>query len=113
MDTFGRLPNELNKHISSLYHAPIQLKWVHIKDETPVNNFEHQIVAWSLKLQKLVFCTSSYTYYEHTNKGIKTDMRYDAWCENNVKFEWWAPFNVQNYIHLLVEKPPLLTTLQT
>jgi hypothetical protein len=99
MDNFGRLPNELIEYIATLYHAPIAVKWYHVKDRDPRKEYINTIVAWSTEQQKIVFCARN-------QNGFGPSF-FNAWDENGVKFEWWAEFEMHNYIHLLVDKPPL------
>lgn len=100
MDSFGRLPNELIEYIATLYHTPIKVQWYHVKNRDLRKEYIPTIIAWSIKHQKILFCQRCGTREYPCYKSF-----YKHECE--VQFDWWAPFQVNDYINLLVDKPPL------
>jgi hypothetical protein len=83
----------------------VKLEWINKTKENPLKCIHYGgIVIYHNKLNKIIYCTPKYTYFENSNK-IKT-LYYTSHYENNVKdFDLWAKFPIHDFINKIVNGP--------
>lgn len=98
MDTFGRLPTDVLKYIIQLYQKPIQIEWLHIKDNHPWRDDIDDIIVWDMYLNQPTLCKRindrMYRYIFVDKEG------------QQVGFVWWALFSIEDYLQHSINPPP-------